>query len=1249
MYGPAAAIGWPRRQEVKDRIVSQGRIESPVSTLTAHLAMCVHLERMILVRELKGTSHRTNNKSKHEIARSPRRVIGLLAAFLVLLFGMAAGAHAQSTFGSIRGIVQDGSGAVIPGAQVTLHSIDENTDRKATSDETGNYILENVKAGKYSLHAKRDGFADSSINNIELAARQDLRFTLQMSIAAQSTTVEVSAVSAAINTENATVGDMKNTAEITELPLNSRAATTSPVAALATSANVQQDSAGNFAIGGATSNMVGLSVDGISTVNVWTSGVSLAAGAEGSNPYPSSEGIAEMKVTAFNNNAEFSQVGDVTFTTKAGTNVYHGSLFEYLQNDAFNATAYNFPVKAPERFNTFGGSLGGPFSIPHFYNGHNKTFFFFDYEGNRRSTSQPELYTVPSMQDRQGNLSDLAAAGEIPILNCTTSQAQSNPNCPAANINPNCPPGLPCLVNPATGSLQTGQPFSNYQINTSLNQSALTLLNNYYPQPNATTLGGGLNYETLVPTPSSTNGLDGRIDYVINQKQQVYARYNWKNLLVNTVNPLLPNDVDTEHDRSFLFSHNYAITNRMVNEFRYGFTHSILSPYFSIEGAAAIAQLGFEGVNVSNHPTDGGFPSIVFSDGTNFTPIGRDHVGPTYSSTDELADNLTYTRGKHTIRTGIDIRWARFAVPEIETPSDDYGLFTFNQSIFTGSSFGDLLLGAPNTTYFAVTGPRDNAGGPQYGFYGQDEWQMSNRLTVNLGLRLEILPPFVDANGIQANFDPKTNSIIVNSRLYTKMGGPVLAFLQSFNACNAAPAGWSAPADRGYAPSSAIPCTNVVSNEQEGVSTGLRQTYKGNLDPRISFAYRPFGNDKTVFRAGFGIFTVTALGQLQNNNESNPQASVYTYTNMNASGTPSFQFPQVAPPGVAGQAQVGGGELEQATDPHYRDAQATQWNATVERAITNTTALRVSYVGMSSYRLNVTVNLNQQQPTTVAAPAANPNPIPFPNWGTLFSTENYGHQTYQALETQVTQRVLRGLTYQANYTLAHDISDAQGDAPTAFQGETRYGLADENRFDISANRGNVIGTRRNRFLLTGTYELPFGQGRQWSSQSRALRDILGGWNLNTITLLETGPYLTPTMSVSEDQTNTNPAAADVTVVRPDRIGNPIPQHRTRAGYFNINAFAPPPAGAGRVGNASVGSLEGPGTAAVNAGLSKVLELQENWRLRFEATFTNVLNHTNFAPPGTDISNPTAFGALTTTQTAASAGNRTGQIALRLDF
>ncbi len=315
--------------------------------------------------------------------------------------------------------------------------------------------------------------------------------------------------------------------------------------------------------------------------------------------------------------------------------------------------------------------------MPHLYNGHGKTFFFFDYEGNRRRTSQPELYAVPTVQDRTGNLSDLAST--IPIN----------------NANPNCPKDAGCLINPATGSSTTGRPFPNYTVTTPLSQSALTLLNDYYPLPNATNLGGGLNYQTLVPVPSNTNGVDGRIDYVISQKQQMFARYNWKNLHGEHINPLLPNDMDTEHDRSFLVSHNYEFSPTLMNEFRFGFTHTILSPAFPIEGAAAINQLGLQGVNVSHHPTDGGFPSIVFTDGTNFTPIGRDHVGPTQSSTNELADNVTWTRGRHTMRGGIDVRWVRFAVPEIETPSDDYGLFTFNQNIFTGSSFGDLLLGYP--------------------------------------------------------------------------------------------------------------------------------------------------------------------------------------------------------------------------------------------------------------------------------------------------------------------------------------------------------------------------------------------------------------------------------------------------------------------------------------------------------------------------------------------------------------------------
>ena len=180
----------------------------------------------------------------------------------------------------------------------------------------------------------------------------------------------------------------------------------------------------------------------------------------------------------------------------------------------------------------------------------------------------------------------------------------------------------------------------------------------------------------------------------------------------------------------------------------------------------------------------------------------------------------------------------------------------------------------------------------------------------------------------------------------------------------------------------------------------------------------------------------------------------------------------------------------------------------------------------------------------------------------------------------------------------------------------------------------MAGVRRQRFLLTGTYALPFGRGERWLNSSRVLGAVLGGWNINTVTLLETGPYLTPTTSCTLDQTNTDPIAAG-SVCRPDLVGNAIPANRAPGNYFNLNAFAPTPVGAARIGNAGVGILEGPGTIAVNAGLAKVMVLRESLRLRFEATFTNALNHTNFAPPALNVSSPSTFGILQAAQTAES--------------
>jgi hypothetical protein len=1142
-------------------------------------------------------------------------VLTALVMFLVVM-QWSGRVDAQSTFGSIRGIAIDSTGSAVPAAEITVEGLDDNSERKVISGDDGAFEIENLKPGHYRVEARKAGFSDAIVPQFSVEARQDVRITLNFSVASINLAVKVSAASEQINTENGTIAGSVENQQMTQLPLNSRAVSTSPLAALALSPDVQYDSQGSLSVGGATSSMVGYSVDGISTANVRQNGAL-------QNAYPSSEGIEELKVTAFNNNAEFAQIGDVTFTTKSGTNKLHGSLFEYLQNDAFDAKPLDFSVKAPKRFNTFGGSLGGPLEIPKLFHGGDKTFFFFDYEGNRRSVSTPEQYLVPTQAERSGDLNGfITASNPTPFTNPTTGQ-------PTA-----------ILINPTTHQQFMGcsnsQPnvICNSGPNNQINSVTRALLN-YYPLPNVNLNASNpsFNYETLDPTPADTNGWDLRIDRTITSKQQIFARFSWKNLLTDVANPLLPNDVVTEHDRSLLVSYNHAISQKWVNEFRFGFTNSLTGVNFPIAGSAAISQLGLEGIDISQHLTGEAFPTFNFSDGTGFTPIGRDRAGTTQSETLEFTDNLTRQMGRHTLRFGVDLRRVNYQDLMYFEPSDDYGLFTFNQGVFTGSSFGDALLGLPNTSFFAITSPQVNARAFQYGVYGQDEWQVNDRLTMNFGLRWELLPPFTENVGDLGSFDPRTNSVLIpNALANTLANSPAyqqvyMGFLESFNACSLGEGG---------------PCTNVMTASQDNLPQELRQLYKRDFDPRISVAFRPFHDNRTVLRAGFGIFTVSTLGPMSFNNAGNPLSVVHTYTN-NVNGEPQFQFPATAP--ASQVVAYGGGTLDQANDPLFRDPQAAQWNFTIERQIGANTVVRASYVGMNSYRLPVTEDLNQVRPSTTAFSASN---TPYPNWFSLLSTENAGLANYQALQAEVNHKTGKGLSFQAGYTLAKNISDAQGDAPGGFTGEVAYGLAVSNRFDLAADRGNVAGTPRQHFQLNGIYELPFGKGRKWLDSSGWRDQMFGGWEASTVTVLQTGPWLTPTISPALDQSNTDIDNRG-TLLRPDCVGNSIPSSRTVSEYFNINAFAPTPANAGRIGNCGVGILEGPGTIAVAAGLGKTFALNERLKLRFETTFTNVVNHTNYAPPAADISNPQTFGALLSNQTSANAGPRTGQFALRLDF
>jgi Carboxypeptidase regulatory-like domain len=1104
----------------------------------------------------------------------------------VLLLSTVAPALGQSTFGSVRGVIQDNTSAAIPDTQVVLHSAGENTERTVNADASGNFIFENVKAGSYSLRAHHSGFADTILTGISVETRQDLRLTVSLNVAAESTTVEVTSGADQINTENATLGDSKNNLQMTQLPLNNRATTTSPLGALGLSPNVQTDSSGNISLGGASSSMVNFSVDGISTANVRQNGALQDA-------YPSQEGIAAVKVTSFNNSAEFSQIGDVTFTTKNGANNYHGSVFEYLQNQALDAIPYGFSQKAPKKFNTFGFSLSGPATISHLYNGHNKTFFFVDYEGNRRSTAVAQQFEVPTQAERNGDLSGLDPSLTTPLTN----------------------------ISPTARALLT-----------------------YIPMPNVNGQSG-FNYENFQSTPARTDGADLRVDQTISSKQSAYARFSRKNITSDAANPFLPNDVDSIHNRSFLLSHTYTITPKLLNEFRYGFTNVTTSVNFPIQGAAALNQLDLTGVNISQHPTTAAFPTFNFSAGTGFEPIGRDKAGITQSKTTQFSDNLTYTVGRHTLKGGIDIRRMRYFDLESFAPefaSDDFGSFIF-QSTFTGNAFGDFLEGAPATLNFAVSSPDVGGTATQYSLFAQDEYQVNSRMTLSYGLRWQILPGFQEDGGNLANFDQRNNSIVVPDALAGYLSSQNItpsnvAFQQSFNACNLN--------------NTSLPCTKYVTASQDGLPQSLRNTYKGNFQPRFSIAYRPFNDTKTVVRAGFGIYTMTNLGPLSFNNSGNPTSSLHSYANANTAGpnTPQIQFPNTAPPVVG--AQIGGGSLDQGVDPTFRDPQSNQWNVTLERELTSSTSLRASYVGMHSYRLSITEDLNQIPAsatpfvTTAASPYVDPR-SPYTNWTELYSTFNAGEDNYRAFELDATHKMQRGLYFDANYTQADNKADNQGDVPSGFAGEVNYGLPIADRFNIKQNLGNVEGTRRHRMLLTGVYQLPIGKGRSFMNDGGVKDTFLGGWDLTTVTLLETGPWLTPTISSSADQSNTNVENRGA-LPRPDVVSNHFYTGQSRTQFFNLAAFSPTPAGAGRFGNAGIGILQGPGTAAVSLGVSKSFRISEQIHARFESTFTNVLNHTNFAPPVTAIDSST-FGALIGPQTAENAGNRTGQAALRVDF
>jgi Carboxypeptidase regulatory-like domain len=1178
----------------------------------------------------------------------------------LILAGFAAGAQAQSIQGSVLGVVKDTSGAVVPGAAVTLQNLDDGTIRKAVSSGTGDYQFLDSPAGRYSVDITAAGFERWSTSGLVLAARQELRVDAALVVGniQQQIVVSADAIST-INTDTASISSTYSSTEVQNLPVNTRASAsgTSALNIIGTLPGVQEDH-GNFSLQGALPFQTEVTVDGITVQS-----------AAGNNPiadaFPSSESISEVRTDGAMNAAEFSQPGEVTVTTKAGTNTIHGSAFWYYQTAGFDAIPYTYPITTSKPklvANTFGGSFGGPVVIPHLYNGHNKTFIFGAYEGWRHPASSTYQYIVPSTLMKQGNFS------KYNVLNPVSGQYGP----------------ISGLTDPFTGgSYGTQLPAIN---------SAAQKLLSFYPDPNigdptTYTDNGVANYQVNKDSSGTSNQFDIRGDQYFgsNQKFLLWGRFTWKNYPINQPEPLsVPSTQNTNQNRVLKISANYTFSPRIINEFSFGYVQNTTGQSSSFNGLAFTQSLGLQGLQ---NLYFNGIPELDFF---HISSLNADRLSSlNKANTYVYADSLSWSKGNHQMKFGTEIETLQAVTPLGFVGANNYGTFQYNTTgsagLFTGVDFADFLSGLPYNTFYDVVSQDNDGKSAHYDFYGQDQWKLSDNLSLTFGLRYELHPGYYDVHGDTGNFDPSYP--LSGASIYPTGFANILAtdFLASANACT--PYGTRS----GGAVINGAPCMPVLSNSQSGYPNGLKHYPKKRFMPRFGFAYKPFNSDKTAVRGGFALYNINMLGNAFYSLTGTLQAATTQYFNSLTNGVPAYQWPQIYG-GVGnggGTTNYGQDYFGTANSTNWKDPYTEQWSLSVDHELAAGYTMRASYVGAEMHQLVWAPDENTL-PFSSTVSAAN-QPLSarlFPNWGRINTRATGANESYHSAQVEFNHRFEKGLQLNSTYTFAKALADNQGPANVGFAGDTGGSRA-TSILDRYADFGNVYGTRRNQWNTTMVYDLPIGRGKKFAGSMPRIADlVVGGWRLSNIFVWQSGPFESPYFDSGQGDPSGTGSGLNSTNTGfdpghrsqyPDTVpGASIkPSGRTRLTYLNPGALTCPgypgytpgtpcttgsgagpyPNPIGRFGDARVGSIVGPGFVNLSSGLSKVFPVTERVHVRLEATFNDVLNHTNLGDPNMDISSP-AFGQITGTieggsnaPTIGSAygGARSGQVAARIDF
>ncbi|MBK5294639.1 MAG: TonB-dependent receptor [Acidobacteriia bacterium] len=1106
-------------------------------------------------------------------------------AALALCLILSSAAFAQ-TLGEITGVVRDQTGAVVAGAEVTATNIGTNSTRTTLSNEAGIYSFPALTPGMYTIKVEKPGFKSVSRPNIELQVQMVARIDIDMTVGQVSESVEVSAQAALLTSETATVGTVIENKRIVELPLNGRNALS--LAALSPNVSFGFPNAGqadsrqggiraaqSISIAGQRAQYNHFTLDGVENTDPnFNTFVVL----------PSVDALQEFKVQTGIYPAEFGRgASQVNMSTKSGTNDYHGTLFEFLRNEKLDAKNYAFtaarPPKDPFKWNQFGFTLGGPVQIPKLFNGKNRLFFMANYEWFRQRRSVQSVYNLPSANMQQGNFSELPL-GTLGIFDPLTRTPQGN------TVTATQFPGN--IIPAARFATQSKQ------------------LLEFYPVPNvAGAATGARNYQTARGLPINRDQFISRLDFVESDKSQWLARYSWGDENQLTEQLKLNGSSIVTNFNQYSVTNTRILTTTIVNEFRFGLTQ-----FYNTNGPQlaftrdVVGELKIPGLP-GGPPVQWGIPSVGFD---TYSGFGNDSEGPYENNNRSLQfiDNISWIRGKHSFKFGAEIRNDVYRQVGNQFARGSFGFnrnATNNPALAgrSGDSFADFLIGEINQPEAAVSIAKADFRASTFYLYFDDSWKVTNKLTINFGLRYENTPPWENQlgdlfNGIVTNdirpADFRTANVADRSihPFFMRQGEP------RQNCYEGIAIRWT---------DIAVKCDGSLGNRLVG---------RDNNDwaPRFGVSWSP--SAKWVIRGGGGMFysqdsgnprfdmARNLAGRLRSNsNTVRPDKTWNNALSSIAGGVANVPIPYTF------------------ANPYDRRTPLSySYMLNVQRELPGNTMVELGYLGSVSHHLESLRAVNEALPAPRSTGLSVPQRSPFIEFGRIQLVDNGGNGNYNALSAKFTKRFSNGLTYLLGYTYSKSI-----DTATAIRNQGGDTLFPQNSYCRSCERALSSHDNRQRLTASFLYELPIGKGRGVNIDNGVANAIIGGWQVGSIITLQSGfPF---TFTQSGDPSNTG-GQFD----RPMATGSALYDGFTQdpSNWFNRAAFSRTVDGT--FGNVGRNTGTSPGIRSWDFSILKNFHFAESKYLQFRFEAFNFPNHPILGNPDANISSAT-FGVITGTR------------------